>query len=433
MNRVVLQISNCSTVWLLLCLTSPSPTTTTTVAAAESGIPIATTGDAPWWPPRKLDTGSDAVPMDWSTDENIVWQADIPGRGHASPCIVGDQIFISTADDEAEEIWLLSYDRESGEQRWNLLIHEGGILHTHRKNSHASGTPACDGSTIFVAHMVNSKDQEGIYLSAVSLAGKLLWQIQAGPFQTQHGYGSSPVLYRDTVIVVGDSEHEESFVAAFDRTSGEEVWRTLRGGVRNYGCPTVVHVAGRDQLVIPGCDSTVSYDPSNGKMIWRVDGPSSSAANTIVADDTTVYSSGGHPEKNLLAIRADGSGEVTDTHIAWRHTKAVCYVPTMLLHNGRLFSVSDDGIASCYETNSGDVLWQNRLGGDFSASPMLVGERIYVPDENGLMHIFEAADKYRPLAKIDLQDGGFASPVILQGKIYLRTLHHLYCISSETP
>lgn len=168
-------------------------------------------------------------------------------------------------------------------------------------------------------------------------------------------------------------------------------------------------------------------------MIWRVHGPSSSAANTIVADDKTVYSSGGHPEKNLFAIRADGSGDVTDTHIAWRHTKAVSYVPTMLLHNGRLFSVSDDGIASCYQTSSGDVLWQKRLGGDFSASPMLVGDRIYIPDENGLMHIFEASDKYRSIAKIDLQDGGFASPVILQGKIYLRTLHHLYCISNQTP
>jgi outer membrane protein assembly factor BamB len=277
--------------------------------------------------------------------------------------------------------------------------------------------------------MLSQSEGEGVYLSALSLDGQILWQKFAGPFVTQHGYSPSLVFYGDTVIVLGDSEHAQSFVAAFDRASGDEVWRTERGGVRNYGCPIVVHVAGRDQLVIPGCDSTVSYDPTNGKMIWRVDGPSSAAANTVAADETKVYSSGGWPEKNLLAIRADGSGDVTESHIEWRQTKAICYVPTMLVHDGKLFTVSDDGIARCYDTATGESLWIKRLGGNFKASPVLVGENIYIPDEAGKLYIFKAADEYEPVNQVDLKDGGFATPVVLQGKIYLRTLHHLVCIS----
>lgn len=405
----------------------------TSLAATQellrSAIPQPPAGDSPWWPPRQLETGAAEVPTKWGIEENIAWKVEVPGRGHASPCIVENQILISTAIEATEQIRLISYDRTTGAQRWDLLVHEGGFVHTHRKNSHASGTPACDGQRIFVAHALSQGGVEGVYLTAISLEGEILWQRQAGPFTTQHGYAPSPVLYGTTVIVLGDSEHAQSFVAAFDTASGDEVWRTGRSGVRNYGCPTVAHVAGRDQLVIPGCDSTVSYDPSNGEMLWRVDGPSSSAANTVVADESRVYSSGGYPEKNLLAIRADGLGDVTESHIEWRDSKGICYVPTMLLHEGKLFAVSDDGIASCYDTLSGESLWVKRLGGNFSASPVLVGDNLYIPDEAGKMFIFKAASEYQPVAQIDLQDGGFATPVVLQGKIYLRTLHHLYCVS----
>jgi outer membrane protein assembly factor BamB len=395
----------------------------------SSAIVKAAAGDSPWWPPRTSDADVAEVPTEWGEDKNVAWKVDVPGRGHASPCIVGDQIFISTAIEETEQIRLISFDRQSGAERWNQLVHEGGFMHTHDKNSHASGTPACDGSRLFVAHMLSQDGVDGVYLTAISVDGEILWQKLAGPFISQHGYAPSPVLYGESVIVVGDSEHEESFVAAFNRASGAEVWRTHRGMGRNFGSPTVAHVAGRDQLIIPGCGSTVSYDPSNGKELWHVEGPSSAAANTVAADDAKVYSSGGWPEKNLLAIRADGGGDVTESHISWRHSKAVCYVPTMLVHAGMLFTVSDDGVASCYDATSGEPLWVKRLGGAFSASPVLVGDKIYIPDEAGKMFIFQAAAEYIPIAENDLADGGFATPVVLRGKIYLRTLHRLYCIS----
>lgn len=401
-----------------------------TQARGGSGISTASPGDSPWWRPRQPDTGAASVPAEWGADQNIAWKTSVPGLGHASPCVVGDQIFISTALDESEQIRLISYDRQTGDERWSRLVHEGGFMHTHDKNSHASGTPACDGTRIFVAHMLSQNSVEGIYLTAISVDGEILWQKLAGPFISQHGYAPSPALYGDTVILVGDSDHDQSFVAAFDRTSGDEVWRSRRGIGRNFGCPIVVHVAGRDQLVIAGCGRTVSFDPSNGEMLWRVDGPSSAAANTVAADDSKIYSSGGWPEKNLLAIRADGQGDVTESHIEWRHSKAVCYVPSMLVYGGKLFAVSDDGIATCYDTSSGEPLWVKRLGGNFSASPVLVGDNIYVPDENGKTHIFKAADEYIPIAEIDLTDGGFATPVVLRGKIYLRTLHYLYCIAN---
>jgi len=397
--------------------------------APAGKIAVAQPGDSPFWPPARASSALEEVPTDWGEAKNIAWQADVPGRGHASPCVVGNQIFISTAIDDVEEVRLISYDRQTGKQGWDLLVHQGGFMHTHNKNSHASGTPACDGNRIFVAHMLSQDGMDGVYLSAISTSGDLLWQKAAGPFVSQHGYAPSPVLYGEMVIVVGDSEHDDSFLAAFDRGSGNEVWRVRRGLGRNFGCPAIVNVAGRDQLIVPGGGSTVSYNPSNGKELWRVEGPSSAAANTVVSSDGLVFSSGGWPEKNLLAIRADGEGDVSNSHIAWRQSKAVSYVPTMLLHDGLLFTISDDGIASCFEAATGESQWVKRLGGAFSASPVLVGNNIYVPDEDGKTHIFQAANEYKPVAKIDLGDGGFATPVVLQGKIYLRTLHRLYCIS----
>ncbi|TWT88341.1 outer membrane biogenesis protein BamB [Pseudobythopirellula maris] len=416
--------------------TSHAQSLASATAAVASAGPNASPGDRPWWRSAQLNgvASSPSAPTEWGPDSNIAWKVDVPGRGHATPCVVGDQIFISTAVEGAEEMRLLSFDRATGAEGWNTLLHSGGFMHIHSKNSHASATPACAGGRVFALHMVDGDASidgggEGVYLSAVGLDGEILWQKKAGPFTTKHGYAPSPILYGSTVIVSGDSENAGAFVAAFDQATGEEVWRTGRRDNASFGCGVVATIAGREQLVIPGCDETVSYDPTSGEMLWRVDGPSLSAANTVAFDSQKVYSSGGWPQKNLLAIRADGSGDVTDSHIAWRKTKAVCYVPTMLVQGQRLYTVSDDGVATCYDTESGDTVWVKRLGGGFSASPIMVGDSIYLTDESGKTHVIKAADEFKPVAVNDLADGGFATPVVLDGKIFLRTSHQLYCIA----
>ncbi|MEZ6068830.1 MAG: PQQ-binding-like beta-propeller repeat protein [Pirellulales bacterium] len=400
--------------------------------AARPRFPAASASDWPWWRGTRhdghaADVPDGAPPLKWSETENILWKTDVPGRGHATPTVWGEQIFVSTADDDAETISLLCYDRDTGEPRWSTKLHEGGFMHRHEKNSHASGTPACDGERVYVAHMVSHEGQDGIWVSAVDLDGNVVWQQKAGPFTSRHGYGSAPLVYRDTLIVGGDNG-ENGFLAALDRDSGKVRWRIRRPAHYNFSTPVVAEVAGRDQLLVHGAGEVASYDPATGEEWWHCDGPAETCANTVCFDADRVYASGGWPDKRLLAIRGDGSGDVTGSHVVWEKSKSICYVPSMLLADGLLYGVSDNGVATCYDATTGQEHWVKRLGGDFSASPVLAAGCIYLPDEDGLVHVLRAGATFEPVAENDLGDGGFASPVIIGDTIYLRTLHHLYAI-----
>lgn len=393
--------------------------------------PVAQPGDWPWWRgPSHNGVSQDAnVPETWSADENVRWRANVPGRGHSSPAVVGDKIFLTSADEDAKKQVLLCYDRQSGKQLWEEVVHKGGFYKLHPKNSYASASPASDGKLVYVA-FVNA---DAVWASAYDFEGNQVWQKEVGPFESEHGYGPSPLLYKSAIIVSGESSGP-CWLAALNREDGELIWRTPRespGWHSNYASALVANVAERDQLLVPGLGVTSSLDPVNGKALWRVDGPSEVAANTIAVGDGLVFASGGYPEKNLLAIRADGNGDVTDSHIAWTVTRGVTYVPTPLYHDGLLYVVNDDGIASCYEAASGDKQWQKRLDGDFTSSPILAGDKIYATNEKGLTYVLQTGRDYKLLAKNDLGSGGFASPVICGGCIYLRTADSLVCVADS--
>ena len=407
----------------------PAEMVVTAVAAIEGTTPSAAEGDWPWWRGPSFDgISADAqAPLNWDSEQNVRWRAAVPGRGHSSPAVVGDKVFITTADDDAEKQMLLCFDRASGDQLWEKIVHQGGFYKMHPKNSYASASPACDGEKVYVA-FVNG---DAVWVTAYDLDGEQLWQEQAGPFESEHGYGPSPLIYKSAVIVSGESSGP-CWLAALDRASGEVKWRMARqrpGRHGNYASVQMATIAGRDQLLVPGLGVTTSLDPATGKLLWKADGPSEVAANTIAVGDGLVFSSGGYPEKNLLAIRADGSGDVTDSHIAWKNSKGVSYVPSMLYHDGLLYVVNDQGIASCYEAASGEKQWQKRLNGDFSSSPILAGDKIYATNEKGLTFVFRASREYELLAENDLGSGGFASPVICGGCIYLRTGDSLVCVA----
>lgn len=401
-------------------------------AVIAAVLPPVDMNDWPCWRGAALDGNANGQdpPLHWSETDNIVWKADVPGRGHATPVLWGDQVFVVTALEEDESQRLLSYDRQAGSLLWNTVIHQGGFMHMHQKNSQASGTPACDGQRVFCAFMNEQDGKKGIWVTAVDLDGQIVWQTLAGPFATLHGYGSSPVLYRGLVIVCGDNG-KSGFLAAINRETGDIYWRIKRERMFSFASPVVAEVAGRPQLLIHGTNLVTSYDPNTGKELWRADGPAQTCANTVAFDEKFVYASGGYPEKKLLAIRADGSGDVSATHVVWSAEKAVSYVPSMIVNDGRLFVVNDSGIATCYIAATGEVVWQKRLGGNFSASPVLAGGNLFVPDEDGKLVIIKAADAFERVGTNDLGDGGFATPVVAGGRIYLRTLHHLYCIGAE--
>lgn len=380
--------------------------------------------DWPWWRGPTLDNHATGPtpPLIWSEMENLRWKVKIPGDGHSSPIVVGDKVFVTYADAARQRKALLAVDRESGEILWDTEIHKGGFMTAHSKNSQASSTPASDGHQVYVAFMAHG----GIQVTAVDFEGDLQWQKEAGPFASQHGYGSSLVLYESTVIVAGDSSGP-GFLAALRRDNGDFVWRVSRPQSPSYGTPIVATVAGRPQLFLSGQGQTRSYDPRTGEVLWYCDGPATTTANTVAFHDDYVFATGGYPQNGILCIQADGEGDVTTTHVKWK-TRDRLYVPTPLIHSGKLWAAGDSGIGVSFDLETGDAAPKKRLGGSFSASLTLSGNHMFVPDESGSMRVFELGDSFKEVANNKLSGNGFASPVICGGRLYSRTSTHLYCI-----
>ena len=384
--------------------------------------------DWPWWCGTQRDNIAPAPqtpPVRWSAAENVIWKTDVPGRGHGSPCIWGDRIFLPTADDRTETQSLFCYNRKEGKPLWQTELHRGALVKQHGKNSHASATPACDGQFVFMTFVI----QNAIWLDALDLDGRIVWQKRLGDFHSMHGFAASPLIHRSLVIVEADSV-ENSFLVALHRRTGEVIWKVDRPSYRlgTYASPTLGRVAGREQLLVHGPNKVFSHDPASGALLWSCDGPSESASSTMTFGEKLVYSSVGFPKRNLLCIRADGSGDVTQTHVAWSKEGGMAYVPSLLLADGLLYMVEDAGKAVCFEADTGKVVWETKLDGKFSSSPVLAGGRIYVVSEKGVMFVFKPGREFALEAANDLGDGGFASPIILGGRIYLRTLRSLYCL-----
>ena len=384
------------------------------------------------WPCWRGPTGDNIAaepqdpPFHWSSRENILWKVDVPGRGHGSPTLWGSRIFLPTSDEKAETQSLLCYERQTGKLLWQTEIHRGGFMHSHPKGSHASSTAACDGSHVFITFMV----QEGIWLTSLELDGKIAWQKKVLPFKSYHGYGCSPQLYKSLLIVPGDNK-AYNYMTAVGRDNGNVAWLIHRTDYQSFASPIVGHVCGRDQLLVNGPLEVSSYDPNTGRRLWHCEGPSHEAAATVAFSKDRIYASAGYPTKNLLCLRADGSGDVTKTHVVWRMMNKSTYVPSPLVHEGLLYMVADNGWAMCMKAETGDMVWKDRLEGGFSASPVLAGGYLFAPNEAGVTYVLKAGRAFQLVASNDLADGGFATPVICGSRIYLRTLHHLYCIGKR--
>ncbi|HUY89401.1 MAG TPA: PQQ-binding-like beta-propeller repeat protein [Pirellulales bacterium] len=404
------------------------------VPEAAQAEPSNKTGWPCWRGPKGDNQSDDSWPaVRWSENDNVVWKSLIPGRGHATPCIWEDRIFIATADEQEQVQMLVCYDRRTGKQLWRSDVHRGQFLPKNEKNSHASATPACDGERIYVPFM----NEGALWLTAADLAGKTVWRQRVGAYSHANGYASSPVLFERFVIVASDNK-ADACLAAYDRTSGELAWRVARKPSDNSGTPIVGRVAGRPQLLLHGAWSVASFDPASGKELWHVEHPTEVAACTMAFDGDLVFASGNVPEKETLCVRADGTGDVTATHVVWRTAQQVTYVPSPLAHAGRLYVITDSGVARCLEATTGRELWKKRLPGTFSASPLLVGDNIYATCESGATFVFEAADRFALVARNELDEECLASPVFCDGRFYLRTATHLYCIggvrrSSQEP
>tara|TARA_R110002096_G_scaffold273422_11_gene467312 strand:- start:1530 stop:2771 length:1242 start_codon:yes stop_codon:yes gene_type:complete len=368
-------------------------------------------------------------PTSWSDDKNVIWKAKVPGRGHSSPTIIGDSVILTTADEENQTQSVVCFDRNTGEEKWNTVVHRVLELpKIHKKNTHASPTAATDGSSIFVVFYNDGM----IYLTSLGMDGKKRWQKQAGSFRPryQFGYAASPLVHGDKVIVASEFA-EGGFLAAFSVENGLGVWRSPRDQATSYSSPVVATVADQEQLLMSGAEKITSYDPITGQVVWQVDGGTSATAGTMVWTATQVYASGGFPTKETIAVLADGSRRV-----AWKN-KEKCYEQSLLAHDGHVYGLNDGGIAMCWRATDGREMWKERVGGPVSASPVLANDLIFATNERGQTFVIRASPaKFELVATNQLGDEAFATPSICDSRIYHRVAKYegetrqewLYCL-----
>lgn len=387
--------------------------------------------DWPWWRGPSRDGHApvnSSVPLEW-TAETVLWKVEVPGRGHGSPTVVGDQVFLATADEDEQVQSVLCYERATGALRWRADVHRGNFVKGgNKKASHASSTVACDGERLFI----NFLNGGAVHTTALSRDGKILWQTKITDYVLHQGYGSSPAVYGPLVLVSADNKGGGALVG-MNRATGEIAWKVDRPKLPNYASPIVLRAAGRDQLVLTGCSLVTSLDPLTGEKLWEMKGATEECVTSTVTDGERIFTSGGYPRNHVAAVVADGAKQV-----AWENPTRV-YVPSMLMRNGHLFAVTDAGVATCWNSKTGEEIWKHRLGGTFSSSPVLIGDKILVMNETGAAYVFAAdPEKFTLFAENQLGDEVFASPVVCGGRIYLRVAEQidgrrqevLYCLGS---
>ncbi len=412
---------------------------TTTIRAGILTLAVAWSTDLPAaedWPQwrganRDGKAIDESAPVKWSETENVIWSTPIPGRGQSDPTLVGPHVFLTTSDKAKQTQSLLCLDRSTGGILWQTVVHKGGFESAaHEKCSLAAATAACDGERVYVAFL----NRKAISVTAFGLKGEQLWQQKVTDFNSKFGFGASPLLYKSYLIVATDNQGGGA-LTALDRSNGKVVWNTPRQATPSYSSPVVASMAGRQQLLISGADRITSYNPDDGKLLWECQGASVQTVNTMSFNGDLVYAAGGYPTKETLCIRADGSAEVV-----WREKGQIANVPSMIAHAGHLYSVTDDGIAICRDANSGTVKWKHRLGGTFSASPVLAGQHIYASNESSQTFVFKATPQAFAMAgENKLGDEAFASPVVCDDRLYLRVADSsdgqrqetLYCIGTK--
>lgn len=367
------------------------------------------------------------LPLEWNETRNIAWKAPLPGLGWSSPVVGGGKVWITTAvEQRGWSLRAIAFDAATGKEIVNVEVFKVPFNRRaiNPKNSWASPTPVLDGDRVFVHFGADGT-------AALSTTGEIIWKARF-EYQSQHGAGGSPIVYGDLLIVNCDGS-DAAFVVAVDKHTGKQRWKTNRGvpSDQAYTTPLVIRVGDRDQLISVGAFRARAYDPSTGKEIWRVryDEGFSNVPRPVFAHGL-VFIATGFQQPELLAVRPDGTGDVTKTHVAWTLKRGAPLTPSPIAVGDELYVVNDGGIATCIDARSGAIIWQQRLGGTYSASPVFADGRIYFLAEQGAVTVIAPGKQFRRLA-VNVLDGGLlASMAISGGSLFLRTDTHLYRVTA---
>ncbi len=372
------------------------------------------------------------LPEEFGEKRNLAWKVPLEGEGWSSPVTYDGRIFLTSAalppqgkgNDRALRV--LCLDAASGKEIWNVQVFEqtdAQIPHIHQKNSHASPTPITDGKFVYVHYGTAGT-------ACLTLDGEIVWRNRELVYDQRHGNGGSPVLV-DGQLVVSCDGYDVQFVIALDRRTGDVRWKKSRPQTKAekkfaFSTPLVIDVDGKKQIVSPGANNIVAYDPADGRSIWYVQHPGYSTIPRPVFAHRLIFMCTGYDRSELLAIRPDGRGDVTESHVAWRETRSVPHTPSLLVVGDDLYAMADEGILSCFHAATGELKWKKRIGGNYSASPLYADGKIYLLSEDGVATVVKPGDAYRELARNPLKARALASFGVIDQALLVRTAEHLY-------
>jgi outer membrane protein assembly factor BamB len=407
-----------------------------------------------WRGPNNDGMARGDAPLEWDDKKNVAWRVSIPGRGHSSPIVWGDKIFLTTAVPTSDaatpasapaagqrrgpggnagagrehKFLVLCLDRRTGKTIWERVAkvatpHEG---YHHQYGSFASNTPATDGKHVYAFF-----GSRGLY--CYDLNGKLVWSKDFPPMRMRLGFGEgvAAVVDGDALYLKFDQE-ENSYFLALDKRTGKELWRVARDEVSSWSPPLVVTHNGRKQLIVSATKRVVAYDPANGKVIWECAGLGTNVIPAPVVSNGVVYVMSGHRDPNLLAIKLGREGDLTGTDaVVWTNNRSNAYTGSPVLHDNKLYFVTDSGLLSCLDARTGEAHYRQRLPKpyNFKASPVGANGKLYLATEEGDVVVVKMGEKFEVLATNTLTDQTFiATPAVVGGSIYLRSQDALYCI-----
>lgn len=384
------------------------------------------------WPGHRGPTGDGHavavnLPLDLNNPQNLAWKTPLPGVGWSTPVVLGDQIWMTTATADGTSLRAICLNRKSGAVKRDIeVFHVDKPIEIHKKNSHASPTPAIEPGRLYVHFGTNGT------AAVDTSSGNVLWRDTDHPLEHSVGPGSSPVLYNDLLILTCDGT-DVQFSVALDKATGKERWKTARSGKlrdspdvkKSFCTPAIVRVGDHDELVTPAADHVYAYDPATGRELWQLAYDGFSVVPRPVAAHGLVFVCTGFNTPKLLAIRQGGRGKLAAAAVAWEEKSQIPANPSPLVVGDELYVVSDRGVATCLDARTGRELWRHRVGGNYSASPLFADGKIFLASEEGVVTVIEPGKSYREVARSDLAARIMASPIAIGGELLVRTAEDL--------
>lgn len=394
----------------------------------------------PFWrgPSRQGVSHETGLPLHWSAESNIVWKAEIPGEAWSSPIVYDDQVFVTSATESGVQCRVIAIDRKMGTALWNKHVFDQTPLKKEQRNSYATPTPATDGERVYAVF------GDGSIVALGAKNGEKVWEYRELKYYSQHGLGASPVLHGDLLILPVDASSsgenkrmgwqipwDKSYLLALDRKTGAVRWKGMRGQSRiGHATASVMKTNGREILVSGAGDVIQGFDLEDGKRLWSFYSQGEGVVPSTVVGNGLVFSVSGFEKPHVRAVRppkANGG----EPELAWEQKKSVPMIPSLVFAGKHLYGITEGGVALCLNAETGEIIWQERIGGNHSASPVLAENRIYFLSDEGESTVIEAGPEFKVLTRNSLPGPIKASLAISNRQLFLRTAEHLYCIGRK--